>query len=369
MKLKTLLLGSAGALAVAGGAQAADLSVAEPVEYVKVCDAFGAGYWYIPGTDTCLKIGGYVRFDANFFSQKDVYEGTGIHSATWEFATEAKVTVTANSMTEYGPLTGFIALVGRSDNNTPVVNKNDYREGKGLVFVDEAYLSLGPLLVGRTGSIYDYTGGFTYDGYSYDADAAADQVRLTWAMSGFGVMLAIEDPRDRWGTDLSATYHMPNIIAAVTAAQGHWDAKLSVGWAETTSGTGFGAQIATTIKLDELAKGDKLMLKAAWAQGQVGAWADAPTAVYANGSSVWSVVASFQHFWTGQLSTAITAGYTDRPLTTSAGFGDIWQVRANLVWAPVTGFAAGIEGSYVKSQTGTLSPGIWSAKVRLQRSW
>ena len=66
MKLKTLLLGSAAAFAVAGAAQAADLSVAEPVDYVRVCDAFGAGYWYIPGTDTCLKIGGYVRFDVNF---------------------------------------------------------------------------------------------------------------------------------------------------------------------------------------------------------------------------------------------------------------------------------------------------------------
>jgi hypothetical protein len=41
MKLKTLLLSSAAAFAVVGGAQAADLSVAEPVDYVKVCDAFG----------------------------------------------------------------------------------------------------------------------------------------------------------------------------------------------------------------------------------------------------------------------------------------------------------------------------------------
>ncbi len=66
MKLKSLLLGSAAAFAVVGGAQAADLSVAEPVDYVRVCDAFGVGYWYIPGTDTCLKIGGYVQFDVKF---------------------------------------------------------------------------------------------------------------------------------------------------------------------------------------------------------------------------------------------------------------------------------------------------------------
>jgi len=66
MKIKTLLLGSAAAVAVVGGAQAADLSVAEPVEYVKVCDYFGTGYWYIPGTDTCIKISGYVEESAFF---------------------------------------------------------------------------------------------------------------------------------------------------------------------------------------------------------------------------------------------------------------------------------------------------------------
>ena len=47
MKIKTLLLSSAAAVIAAGGAQAADLSIAEPVEYVRVCDAFGVGYWYI----------------------------------------------------------------------------------------------------------------------------------------------------------------------------------------------------------------------------------------------------------------------------------------------------------------------------------
>ena len=64
MNIKSLLLGSAAALAVVSGAQAADAIVAaepEPMEYVRVCDAFGTGYFYIPGTETCLKIGGEVR--------------------------------------------------------------------------------------------------------------------------------------------------------------------------------------------------------------------------------------------------------------------------------------------------------------------
>ena len=105
MKLKTLLLSSAAAFMVVGGAQAADLSIAEPVDYVKVCDAFGAGYWYIPGSDTCLKIGGLVRADVNFHSTAATSWGTSstsAHSASWDFATEARLNVTTKSMTESG---------------------------------------------------------------------------------------------------------------------------------------------------------------------------------------------------------------------------------------------------------------------------
>jgi hypothetical protein len=63
MKLtKTLLLGSAAGLMAASGAFAADLPVkAKAVEYVKICSLYGAGFYYIPGTDTCIKLGGYLR--------------------------------------------------------------------------------------------------------------------------------------------------------------------------------------------------------------------------------------------------------------------------------------------------------------------
>ncbi|MGY4312480.1 hypothetical protein ACVWW1_001783 [Bradyrhizobium sp. JR3.5] len=65
MKLaKSLILGSAAALVAVGGAQAADLPVkAKAVEYVKVCSLYGPGFYYIPGTDTCIKLGGFVRAD------------------------------------------------------------------------------------------------------------------------------------------------------------------------------------------------------------------------------------------------------------------------------------------------------------------
>ena len=47
------------------GAQAADLPVrkAAPVDYVRVCSTYGTGYFFIPGTDTCMRISGFVMAD------------------------------------------------------------------------------------------------------------------------------------------------------------------------------------------------------------------------------------------------------------------------------------------------------------------
>ena len=65
MTLRSLILGSAAGILTVGAAQAADLPMtkAEAVEYVKICTEFSAALFYIPGSDTCLKIGGEVRAD------------------------------------------------------------------------------------------------------------------------------------------------------------------------------------------------------------------------------------------------------------------------------------------------------------------
>ena len=65
--VKSLILGSAAGLIAMSGAQAADLPVkAKAVEYVRICSLYGAGFFYIPGTDTCIKLGGYLRVDTTF---------------------------------------------------------------------------------------------------------------------------------------------------------------------------------------------------------------------------------------------------------------------------------------------------------------
>lgn len=70
--MKGIILGSA-AMFVGAGAQAADLPVkAKAIEYVKICSLYGAGFYYIPGTDTCIKLGGYLRADAVLNSHADL---------------------------------------------------------------------------------------------------------------------------------------------------------------------------------------------------------------------------------------------------------------------------------------------------------
>ncbi|MCP1835620.1 hypothetical protein J2R76_003960 [Bradyrhizobium sp. USDA 4532] len=76
MKLtNSLLLGSAAIIASAG-VQAADLPAKakpKPIEYVKVCSLYGPGFYYIPGTDTCVMIGGYLRVTAGFNTNSILY--------------------------------------------------------------------------------------------------------------------------------------------------------------------------------------------------------------------------------------------------------------------------------------------------------
>ena len=65
--IRSIILTSAASLLALSGAQAADLPVkAKAVEYVRICSLYGAGFFYIPGTDTCIKIGGYLRVDTTF---------------------------------------------------------------------------------------------------------------------------------------------------------------------------------------------------------------------------------------------------------------------------------------------------------------
>jgi hypothetical protein len=113
--VKSLILGSAAGLIAVGGAQAADLPVkAKAVEYVKICSLYGAGFWYIPGTDTCMKIGGYVRIDTTFnggvygqpFYNGDPGQGNRFRDY-FNSRSRMAITVDTRTATEYGVVRTF----------------------------------------------------------------------------------------------------------------------------------------------------------------------------------------------------------------------------------------------------------------------
>jgi hypothetical protein len=113
--VKSLILGSAAGLIAMSGAQAADLPVkAKAVEYVRICSLYGAGFFYIPGTDTCIKLGGYLRVDTTF-------NGSPYDEPAWAgdqgqgnryrdyFASRSRMalTVDTRTATEYGVVRTF----------------------------------------------------------------------------------------------------------------------------------------------------------------------------------------------------------------------------------------------------------------------
>ncbi|WP_162696746.1 porin, partial [Agrobacterium tumefaciens] len=150
MNIKSLLIGSAAALAAVSGAHAADAIVAaepEPLEYVRVCDAFGTGFFYIPGTETCLKFQGYVRFQVDFKNGNGTSAGTNNGGTSdWDAFTRAQFEVDTRTDTELGALRGFIGFRGNADNGSA---------SGSSVFVDQAFIELGGLKVGKFYSWWD----------------------------------------------------------------------------------------------------------------------------------------------------------------------------------------------------------------------
>ncbi|CUX25979.1 MULTISPECIES: porin [Agrobacterium tumefaciens complex] len=196
MNIKSLLIGSAAALAAVSGAQAADAIVAaepEPLEYVRVCDAFGTGFFYIPGTETCLKFGGYIRFQTDFGRDKS-------QTSDWDSFTRAQFEVDTRTDTELGALRGFIGFRGNADSGSAFGNgSND--KGSG-VFVDQAFIELGGLKVGKFYSWWDddlngetdilstntlfNSIKYTYDAGSFQAAISVDELEGQYGQFQYG---------------------------------------------------------------------------------------------------------------------------------------------------------------------------------------
>ena len=153
MKLvKSLLLGSAAGFAAVAGAQAADLPMkkAAPVEYVRVCSAHGAGFFYIPGSDTCIKIGGRVRAEV-LYRQTDA---RGEDAIGWR--SRGQMDFDARTATSYGTVRAFVRYEMTRNSGTPYGNTQaDLFNGD----IARAFVQFAGLTAGRAVSFFDFSEG------------------------------------------------------------------------------------------------------------------------------------------------------------------------------------------------------------------
>jgi hypothetical protein len=206
---KCLLLGSAAGFIAVSAGQAADLPVkAKPVEYVKVCSLYGLGFFYIPGTDTCIKIGGAVRLQADYNAGAGgtpVGMGSSLEAAQGAFtrATTNDVnwrsrlyfSVDARQQTEYGTLRSYFRFgVQQTTPSDPVT---------GSVYWDRAFIQFAGFTVGKTVSFFDGTtlADFNYSTYRVMGDTGPLGVTL-WAYTaqfgnGISFTVSAEDPSGR----------------------------------------------------------------------------------------------------------------------------------------------------------------------------
>jgi hypothetical protein len=207
---KQMLLGSAATLIVIASAQAADLPVkAKPVEYVKICSLYGEGFYYIPGTDICLKIGGYVQADygwnhagsgqqhysgANGAQDRSVSPYSTRHRAHFNFD--------SRSQTAYGTLRTYVAV--------HIENRD---QGSVTVSPARAFIQWAGFTFGHTKSFTDVPGTPAADSFRsiHQTQAISDtgangtnQIAYTWELgNGMTLNVGADERRTRGLGNLS----------------------------------------------------------------------------------------------------------------------------------------------------------------------
>ena len=240
--VKSLLLGSAASVAAIVGAQAADLPVkAKPVEYVRVCSTYGAGFFYIPGTESCIRIGGYMRNQWTIGSgQSTAFQTIGGNPYGQRqrdyFVNETRgaFSFDVRNTTQYGVMRAYFQEYITTTNTTAVTPA-----------LQTAYIQLAGFTAGRFLGTY-YTawdtdiGSFTTSSFTGRDTSQSAGVEYR-AQFGNGISAAIGafDPRrsgiyDRQDTQLvigafatsggtigaaNSAYHLPDIQGDVRVEQ------------------------------------------------------------------------------------------------------------------------------------------------------
>ncbi len=412
MKLvKSLLLGSAAGLMAVVGAQAADLPSrkAAPADYVRICSAYGAGYFFLPGSsDTCLRISGQVRGETYIGQRYSRYDDT--HG----FRARARLNADVRTQTGYGTLRTFIrielnnqqgtyAIPGQGSSFAGATSRNGGGNNGTLAQGTLAFVQFAGITAGRFTSFFDYYGNDAFWNFGGIAGTQGDSVNgLAYTATfggGFSATLAAESRPDRErglvasaGVPGYAGARWPDIVAALRVQQGWGTAQLmglvrdvniantvAVGAGAPTlagSKTGYAIGAGVMFNLPMLAAGSQLYFEGVYTKGAVNqlglgsavriGTANVAVADYSfNGVNArlaegYSLMTALRHFWTPTVKQAIFAGYTNVSYGSHSGFGGVlptlaggqlrsftkFEIGTNVIWSPVAGLDIGVEVLY-----------------------
>ncbi|TBY81372.1 porin [Rhizobium leguminosarum] len=342
MNIRMVLLASAAAFAASTPVLAADAIVAaepEPVEYVRVCDAYGTGYFYIPGTETCLKIEGYIRFQVNVGDQPG-----GDNDSDWDAVTRGQVQFTAKSDTEYGPLTGVIVMQFNADNasdqeailDSAYLDVAGFRAGLFYSWWDDGLSGetddIGSVVTLHNSIRYQYESGTFYAGLSVD-ELEDGVYKLGEEANNVGVAFGVGGTAGAFSYQITGGYDVDNEDGAVRA----------MGTVEIGPGT----------------------------LGLAGVYSTGPNSYYS--TAEWAVAAEYAIKATDKLKITPAVQYYGNYFGGGTvvpddfdGLGDAWKVGLTVDYQIVDNFYAKATVSYLDPDDGDDST---SGFFRLQRSF
>ena len=307
MTIKSLLLGSAAALVAVSGARAADAVVAadpEPAEYVRVCDAYGSGYFYIPGTETCINFSGHVRYE--------ILYGAPYGATTTGFDKEAKgrLEITTKNESDLGTVTGWIRYDFRQHSAADAVNRSQFSLGVGgleMGFRDS-----------QMNRFFGY-GGFTdygsIHGYGYET---RHYISYTYTGESMSAIVSLDHD--------NAADFVPDVLLGVKGTFGHVSVGAGVGFDTSASAQTFRAQI--TAPLSETVQ---VQLIGLYNNGASSYWAG-----YTGGS--YALIGSIGAKLSDKFSVALDVDYTHLGGSTSE-----WGVVADATYQIAPGLKALLE--------------------------
>ena len=346
---------------------------------MKVCSAYGAGFFFIPGTDTCLRIGGYVRIE--YDNRKDVATGaTGLSASTAGWYTRGVITTDARTATPYGTVQAYIqARAVQSGSGTM------HQDTHGSI--EAAYVRFAGFTFGQARQPYAFMSSWGYMSNWWTGwPNGVRQISYTQVLGGgLSVTASVQDGNSNasgMGINDNAIAQSwdnngPVYIGAVNYDQS-WGRLQAMG-AYTNNqpvlasrgSDGYAVGMGAAFNLPMLGKGDSVEFTATYWDGLAklgvgntnlstpssGSWGPvAPLrSLPITLSSGWSVGAQLQHYWTPQWRTVVFGAYADMDLNgttaaTAAETAKAISTGAQLVWSPAREFDIGLQALYLRTE-------------------